>query len=194
MPLVAVKRSGRVNGGYAYWVGDLGVKAQVALGDDYSRDSPRRGIGSDGMERMLNAQDVAEELIDGLNELKEDEARRTVSDLSTGLNPLLGEREDFIDFGRRFRVVSFRWLGEGELECPVRIEGRDDRLEKEVRAPFLELSRMAQATASWRLASTPLSCGLIGQLNPERAPTGCPRMVPPWSLRSSDRNWRARRL
>ena len=112
------------------------MKAQVALGDDYSRDSPRRGIGSDGMERMLNAQDVAEELIDGLNELKEDEARRTVSDLSTGLNPLLGEREDFIDFGRRFRVVSFRWLGEGELECPVRIEGRDDRLEKEVRAPF----------------------------------------------------------
>jgi hypothetical protein len=33
----------------------------------------------------------------------------------TGLNPLLEEREDFIDFGRRFRVVSFRWLGEGEL-------------------------------------------------------------------------------
>jgi hypothetical protein len=33
----------------------------------------------------------------------------------TGLNPLLEQGESFVDFGRRFRVSNFRWMGPDEV-------------------------------------------------------------------------------
>ncbi|MCF7731814.1 MAG: hypothetical protein K9N23_09005, partial [Akkermansiaceae bacterium] len=41
----------RERGAYAFWVGDLGVKANVALVDRYDQDKPQRGGGGGGMGR-----------------------------------------------------------------------------------------------------------------------------------------------
>ena len=101
-PRVATSRNGRVTGAYSFWVGDLGVKAHVAQVDDYNLDAPRRGNSPDGMERLVNALDAEAALIDGLGELKEEEARRTITDRTAGL----AEGIDKNDLKRAFHSTT----------------------------------------------------------------------------------------
>lgn len=68
-PRVATKdNNNRETGGYSYWIGDLGVKANVALADPYSDIPPKRGNDPDGMQRLLNPQDTAAKQIEGIND------------------------------------------------------------------------------------------------------------------------------
>lgn len=71
------KADGLQRGSYAWWVSDLGVKANVAIVDPFQDEKPDPQGGGSGYERMLNALDGAEEKITGLGELEEDDARRT---------------------------------------------------------------------------------------------------------------------
>lgn len=84
-PRVATRRGGRRTGSYSFWIGDLGAKAPAGLIDHFAADAPRRGAGAEGMERLLNAQDAQEEMVTGLGEVEESEARRLVSDSTLGL-------------------------------------------------------------------------------------------------------------
>ena len=79
---VATSRNGVERGGYAYWVGDLGVKANLAVVDPFRDADPRRPGGPDGIERLLHAQDVADERIDGLGSLTDAEAMKLFSERS----------------------------------------------------------------------------------------------------------------
>ena len=81
-PMVYARRvptgeDGSPRGGYAYWVGDLGVRANLAVVDPFRDDQPGRGTGPRGIERLLNAQDVADELIDELGVLEDAEALKS---------------------------------------------------------------------------------------------------------------------
>lgn len=73
------KADGLQRGSYAWWVSDLGVKANVAVVDPYQSEKPTPQGGAKGMERMLNALDGAEEKITGMGELSEEDARKTFS-------------------------------------------------------------------------------------------------------------------
>lgn len=66
-----------VAGSYAYWVGDLGVKANVGRADLH-RDKTL-GSGATGLERVVHAQDVEEELVGDFGSIGDDEADRIVS-------------------------------------------------------------------------------------------------------------------
>lgn len=79
----------KATGSYAYWVGDLGVKANIARADAHREKTV--GAGADGLERVLHAQDVGLEGIDGLGTIRDAEAELLVS-LGT-----LGLMEDFDD-------------------------------------------------------------------------------------------------
>ncbi len=67
----------RATGSYAYWVGDLGVKANVAVGDAHGDEVV--GSGASGLERMVHAQDVGEEVVDGFGSIQKSEADRIFS-------------------------------------------------------------------------------------------------------------------
>lgn len=69
-------------GAYAYWVGDMGVKVNVGQVDRYREDDPRPGGSPDGMERLVNAQDTAEELVEGFGQIAENENERIFSERS----------------------------------------------------------------------------------------------------------------
>lgn len=64
-------------GSYAFWVGDLGVKANVALADAHRGKDP--GTGAGGLERMVHAQDAEEELAGSFGRIGADEAGRVAS-------------------------------------------------------------------------------------------------------------------
>jgi hypothetical protein len=64
-------------GAYAYWIGDLGVKANVGWADAHREKT--LGAGAAGLERLVHAQDVEEELAEGFGTIKDTEADRLAS-------------------------------------------------------------------------------------------------------------------
>jgi hypothetical protein len=73
----------RASGSYAYWIGDLGVKANVASADAHREKSVE--AAASGMERLVHAQDVELEAIPGLGAIQEHEAGRIFSLPTLGL-------------------------------------------------------------------------------------------------------------
>ena len=82
---IPTMKGSREVGAYAYWVGDMGIKASVGQVDRYNGVDPQRGGNADGMERLLNAQDTAEEFVGDLGSIAVDEADRIVSEQSISL-------------------------------------------------------------------------------------------------------------
>ncbi len=76
-------------GAYAYWVGDLGVKANVAWADAHLGKIP--GNGATGSERLVHAQDVEEEIIADFGAIAANETDRLVSLPTLGLLGNLGK-------------------------------------------------------------------------------------------------------
>jgi hypothetical protein len=74
---VAVAGTGTVAGAYAYWIGDLGVKANVGRADPHRRTE--LGEGAAGLERLVHAQDVGEELVEGFGTIGDHEIERLAS-------------------------------------------------------------------------------------------------------------------
>lgn len=70
-------------GAYAYWIGDLGVKANVGWPDAH-RDQPL-GTGAGGLERVVHAQDVGEESVATFGHIAPQESDRLVSFSSLAL-------------------------------------------------------------------------------------------------------------
>ena len=96
-----------VTGGYAYWVGDLGVRANVAMVDAYSLDSPVRGPNPDGMERLLNPQDTAAKQLDGINnDLTDEEVRKLFSRKTVELTDGVPSRENAVRKKRAFHHLT----------------------------------------------------------------------------------------
>ena len=77
--------AGKARGGYAYWIGDLGVRANLSVVDPFRDKSPSPRGGAEGIERILNAQDVAEEVIEEFGVLADREALKLISEQSVGL-------------------------------------------------------------------------------------------------------------
>ncbi len=69
--------SPRTAGSYAYWIGDLGVKANMGWADPHFDKTLGRGAA--GLERLVHAQDVEEELMDGFGTIQQSETDRLVS-------------------------------------------------------------------------------------------------------------------
>lgn len=69
--------SSRAAGSFAYWIGDLGVKANVGWAD--AHHDKALGAGAAGLERMVHAQDVEEEAIGDFGVISESETGRLVS-------------------------------------------------------------------------------------------------------------------
>jgi hypothetical protein len=82
---VPTMENDREVGAYAYWVGDLGIKANVGQFDRYHNDDPAPGANPAGMERLLNAQDTAEEFVTNLGSIDVDETDRIVSEQSISM-------------------------------------------------------------------------------------------------------------
>ena len=74
-------RKADLTGAYGYWVGDLGVKANVGLVDRHSDQRVSQGR-ADGMERLYNAQKVEAEVMEGMNKINEEDAAKIVSQSS----------------------------------------------------------------------------------------------------------------
>ena len=68
---------GLENGGYGFWVGDLNVRANVAKGDAHHKTAV--GNSAAGAVRMVHAQDVGEDMIDGFGSIEAEEAKRILS-------------------------------------------------------------------------------------------------------------------
>jgi len=75
----------RTTGSYAYWIGDLGVKANVGWSDTHHDQA--LGGGATGLERMLHAQDVEEELVSDFGTIETKEAGRVITRNTLGLLP-----------------------------------------------------------------------------------------------------------
>ncbi len=87
---VAVPGSAPATGSYAYWIGDLGVKANVGRADPHRGTD--LGAGAAGLERLVHAQDVGEELVEGFGTIGGHETDRLASLPTLGL--LEGVSED----------------------------------------------------------------------------------------------------
>lgn len=96
---VLVKRipvQSQTGGTYAYWVGDLGVKALVGRGDAHGGQA--LGGGADGLERMVHSQDVEEELLPDFGSIGKDETQRVISRATLNLLPTvtdLGPKKNY---------------------------------------------------------------------------------------------------
>ena len=77
--------SSRAAGSFAYWIGDLGVKANVGWAD--AHHDKALGAGAAGLERMVHAQDVEEEAIGDFGVISESETGRLVSFPTLNLLP-----------------------------------------------------------------------------------------------------------
>lgn len=97
----------RETGGYAYWIGDLGVRANVAMVDAYSLDAPARGPNPDGMERILNPQDTAGKQLEGINnDLTDQEVRKLFSRKTVELTDGVPSRENALRKKRAFHHMT----------------------------------------------------------------------------------------
>lgn len=97
----------RVTGGYAYWIGDLGVRANVAMVDAYNLDDPARGPNPDGMERILNPQDTAAKQLDGINnDLTDEEVRKLISRKTVELTDGVPSRENALRKKQAFHHLT----------------------------------------------------------------------------------------
>jgi hypothetical protein len=159
-PRVATWKNGRETGGYAFWVGDLGVKAHVAQVDEYSLDNPRRGNSPDGMERLVNAQDTAEEKIAGLGELDDDEARRTVSHKTLGLAQNI-DKDDM--------KVAYHHITTNSKAVLANV--RQGGLQRDLTAFLHSRGRISDLRANGRIVSQGLNDldNMIGPANPNVA-------------------------
>jgi hypothetical protein len=159
-PRVATSRNGRVTGAYSFWVGDLGVKAHVAQVDDYNLDAPRRGNSPDGMERLVNALDAEAALIDGLGELKEEEARRTITDRTAGL----AEGIDKNDLKRAFHSMT-------TYSRSILVNVRQGGLQRDLTAFLNSRGPIADLRVNGKVVSQGLADldNMIGPANPRMA-------------------------
>lgn len=73
------------NGTYAYWIGDLGVKANLGHAD--AHHDAALGAKAAGLDRILHAQDVAEELLDDFGSIDTKSHDRLVTRSTIGLLP-----------------------------------------------------------------------------------------------------------
>ena len=155
-----LNKSGRETGGYAYWIGDLGVKAHVAQVDEYSDENPSRGNSPDGMERLVNAQDAAGERVDGLGKLEADEAYKTVTDNTLGL----AQDIDKEDMKRAFHHVT-------TVSKAVLANVRQGGLQRDLTAFVQSRGRIPDLRANGKLVSQGLNDldNIIGPANPNMA-------------------------
>ena len=127
---VATSRNGVERGGYAYWVGDLGVKANLAVVDPFRDADPRRPGGPDGIERLLHAQDVADESVDGLGSLTDTEALKLISERSVSLAKGVdteGAKARFHDLTTLSRSVLVNVRESGlQRDLTAYVQGRGD--------------------------------------------------------------------
>ncbi|MEE2734446.1 MAG: hypothetical protein VYC57_03720, partial [Verrucomicrobiota bacterium] len=97
----------RETGGYAYWIGDLGVRANIAMVDAYSLDAPARGPNPDGMERLLNPQDTAGKQLEGINnDLTDQEVRKLFSRKTVELTDGVPSRENALRKKKAFHHMT----------------------------------------------------------------------------------------
>lgn len=132
-PLVSTFQGARKTGGYAWWVGDLGIKACVGQVDRYHAANPQRGGSADGMERLVNAQDTAEEQVEGLGNIKEDEAEKIFSEQSVALPRGVEKKEAQAHFheitqGSRSVLTNVR-QGGLQRDLTVYLNGDSDRID-----------------------------------------------------------------
>ena len=99
---VNIRNDDRIDGRYAWWVGDMGVKANVGLVDRYSGIAPQRGGNSDGMERLMNPQDTGEEYMQGMNEFNDDAREKMFSEQTVSVPANI----DKIDAQARFHDLT----------------------------------------------------------------------------------------
>jgi hypothetical protein len=85
---VFAKRVTVGQGAYAFWIGDLGVKANVARADPHRGKSP--GQGPEGIERLLHAQDTGEETVADLGSIDPADGERLPSYPTLGVLPDVG--------------------------------------------------------------------------------------------------------
>lgn len=148
------------NGAYAFWVGDLGVKAHVALTDHYAYAYPRRGGGPRGMERLVNPQDVEESLIPGIRKLRAGESRRLISDRTIGL----ASRNTTKTFQFAFHDMT-TW------SRSVLANVREGGLQRDLTAFLHSNGRISDLQSDTEVLSAGLQDGdhMIGPANPLRA-------------------------
>ena len=65
-------------GGYGFWIGSLGAKAAVSVADRH-RDTAIDYSRGDGVQRLINAQDVEAAVIDGIADVVEGEAAKLIT-------------------------------------------------------------------------------------------------------------------
>ncbi len=160
---VAVHHDDRPCGAYAYWVGDLGVKANLAVVDRHRDHDPGRGGGPEGIERLLNAQDAADEFVDQLGELDDAEALKCPSQRSVAL-------------GRQVRATAAkaRFHDITTSSRSVLANARDGGLQRDLSA-YLQTTqrngRIAALTVGGKVVSPGIedADSLVGPPNAERA-------------------------
>ncbi len=115
VPKIGIEKEGQLTGGYAFWVGDAGVRANVGVGEGDSTDEVSRVIDLLG---MAGAESAAMEMGGDRLTIRGSSQRLLVSDLTVGL---MGEgaqdwvREKFHDFTTQSRGV-FANVRDGKLQ------------------------------------------------------------------------------
>ena len=147
-------------GAYAYWVGDLGGKANVGLVDRRHGTAAKPGAAG-GLQRLLNAHDTADELVAGLGRIEETEAARFCSEQSVALAKQVTKPNAqplFHDITRESRSVLTNVRQGGlQRDLSVYLNGRSGTI------PDLMAGRKRIA---WGLAD---SDKIIGPANPQAA-------------------------
>ncbi|MBN8456887.1 MAG: hypothetical protein J0M04_03510 [Verrucomicrobia bacterium] len=153
-------RDERKSGAYAFWVGDLGVKANVGLVDRH-HDSVAEPGSPNGSQRLLNAQDTASEYAGGLGRIKENEAERMCSEQSIALAKEVTKPKAqplFHDITRESRSVLTNVRHGGlQRDLTVYLNGRSGSI------PDLTVGRKRIA---WGISD---SDKIVGPANPQSA-------------------------
>ena len=158
---VPLTQGDRERGGYAFWVGDNGIKANIGQPDRYRDDDPQRGPNPDGMERLVNAQDSADEHVDGLGRVDDKDAEKLITNqsvaLSAGVN-VNGLKDRYHDITALSRSVLTNVRQGGlQRDLTVYLNSRDGEI------PNLEVKRRRVA---WGLSDTD---NIVGPANPDVA-------------------------
>ena len=145
-------------GSYAYWVGDLGVKANVGWADPHRHK--QLGKGATGLERMVHAQDVAEELVDGFGSIRETEADKLIT--SSTLDLL----KDGIDGGVKHHFHDLTTYSRSVL-----VNVRDGGLQRDLTAYLQSSGSISPLTDGSSIVSPGIldSDRMVGPANPQMA-------------------------
>lgn len=151
----------RATGSFAYWVGDLGVKANVARAD--AHQSRTLGSGASGLERLVHAQDVGEEAISGFGSIQKSETDRILS-LST-----LGLLQDVNDLAAKRHYHDLTVYSRSVLA-----NVRDGGLQRDLTAYLQSSGNVAALNDAGRTISPGLvdSDRMVGPANPQMARAG----------------------